>query len=144
MPHPSSADLRLERFRVELIGYCYRVLGSAFEAEDAVQETLIRAWPSLYRFDEHRAPLRPWLYAIANNVCLDMLGSAQRRARAIDLGPAAQGPDLGVPLPERVWVQPIPDGRTLFASADPSEVAVQRETIRLALVAALQHLLFAA
>jgi len=141
MPGPSGMDLRLEQFRVGLIGYCYRMLGSAFEAEDAVQETLVRAWRSLDRLDENRAPLRTWLYSIATNVCLDMLRSAQRRARAIDLGPSAPaGPGLGVPLPESAWVQPIPDSRVLPAHGDPAELAAQRETIRLAFVAALQHL----
>jgi RNA polymerase sigma-70 factor, ECF subfamily len=131
----------LERFRGELIGYCYRMLGSGFEAEDAVQETLMRAWRSLDRFDEDRAPLRSWLYSIATNVCLDMLRSAQRRARAMDLGPSSSaGPDLGQPLLESAWVQPIPDSRVLPAQGDPAELAAQRETIRLAFVAALQHL----
>jgi RNA polymerase sigma-70 factor (ECF subfamily) len=134
-------DLRLEQCRIGLIGYCYRMLGSAFEAEDAVQETLVRAWRGLDRFDEDRAPLRSWLYSIATNVCLDMLRSAQRRARAMDLGPSAQGgPELGIPLPERAWIQPIPDSRALPADGDPAELAAQRETIRLAFVAALQHL----
>jgi RNA polymerase sigma-70 factor (ECF subfamily) len=127
-------DSELERFRVELIGYCYRMLGSAFEAEDAVQETLMRAWRSFDRFDAGRAPLRSWLYAIATNICLDMLRSTQRRARAMDLGPAAHaGSDLGVPLP-------IPDGRALPAGGDPADLAAQRETIRLAFVAALHRL----
>jgi RNA polymerase sigma-70 factor, ECF subfamily len=138
---PIGMDPRLEQFRVELIGYCYRMLGSAFEAEDAVQETLVRAWRRLDRFDEDRAPLRSWVHAIATNVCLDMLRSAQRRARAMDLGPASHaGASLGVPLPESTWVQPIPDSRVLPAGGDPAELAVQRETIRLAFVAALQHL----
>jgi RNA polymerase sigma-70 factor, ECF subfamily len=138
---PRRMDLRLEQFRVDLMGYCYRMLGSAFEAEDAVQETLLRAWRGLDRFDENRAPMRSWLYAIATNVCLDMLRSAQRRARAMDLGPSAHGgPDLGVPLSESAWVQPIPDSRVLPADADPGELAAQRDTIRLAFVAALQHL----
>jgi RNA polymerase sigma-70 factor (ECF subfamily) len=134
-------DPRLEQFRVELIGYCYRMLGSAFEAEDAVQETLLRALRRLDRFDEDRAPLRSWLYAIATNVCLDMLRSPQRRARAMDFGPASSaGASLGVPLPESAWVQPIPGSRVLPAGGDPAELAVQHETIRLAFVAALQHL----
>src|SRR6266542_4472267 len=138
---PLGMDPRLEQFRVELIGYCYRMLGSAFEAEDAVQETLVRAWRRLDRFDEDRAPLRSWLYTIATNVCLDMLRSAQRRARAMDLGPSSSaGASLGVPLPESAWVQPIPHSRALPAGGDPAELAVQRETIRLAFVAALQHL----
>jgi RNA polymerase sigma-70 factor (ECF subfamily) len=141
MPSSREMDLRLERFRAELIGYCYRMLGSAFEAEDAVQETLVRAWRSLDRFDEDRAPLRSWLYTISTNICLDMLRSTQRRARAMDLGPSAHaGPDLGVPLPESAWVQPIPDSRVLPADGDPAELAAQRETIRLAFVAALQYL----
>jgi RNA polymerase sigma-70 factor, ECF subfamily len=130
-------DPRLEQFRVELIGYCYRMLGSAFEAEDAVQEILVRAWRRLDRFDQDRAPLRSWLYAIATNVCLDMLRSPQRRARAMDLGPSSSA---GAPLPESTWVLPVPDSRVLPAGGDPAELAVQRETIRLAFVAALQHL----
>src|SRR5260370_8908350 len=90
------------------------MLGSAFEAEDAVQETLVRAWRSLDRFDEDRAPLRSWLYTIATNVCLDMVRSAQRRARAMDFGPpASAGPGLGRPLAESAWVQPVPDSRAV-------------------------------
>ncbi|MCC5580116.1 sigma-70 family RNA polymerase sigma factor [Microtetraspora sp. AC03309] len=141
VPRRDSGDMDLERFRVELGGYCYRMLGSAFEMEDAVQETLVRAWRSLDRFDEARGPLRSWLYTIATNICLDMLRSAQRRARAMDLGPSAQaGPDLGVPLPQSMWLEPIPDGRILPAGGDPAELTARRETIRLAFVAALQHL----
>ncbi|SDY70315.1 RNA polymerase, sigma subunit, ECF family [Micromonospora pattaloongensis] len=132
------AELRLEAFRGELTGYCYRMLGSAFEAEDAVQDTMIRAWRGLDRF-EGRAALRSWLYRIATNVCLTMLGSAQRRARPMDLGPAGTAQSApGEPLPEDVWVGPVPDARV--AAADPAEVAVARESIRLAFVAALQHL----
>lgn len=135
-----EVDPRLEQHRVELTGYCYRMLGSAFEAEDAVQETLVRAWRSFDRFDAGRASLRSWLYAIATNVCFDMLRSAQRRARAMDLGPSSQvGAPLGAPLPETAWVQPVPDDRVL-PDGDPAELAVQRETIRLAFIAALQHL----
>jgi RNA polymerase sigma-70 factor (ECF subfamily) len=125
----------LDAYRGELTGYCYRMLGAAFEAEDAVQETLVRAWKAGY--DPARATVRTWLYAIATNVCLDMLRSAQRRARAMDLGPAATpGPDLGTPLPPSAWVQPLPDALV----GDPAEVAAQRDTIRLAFVAALQQL----
>ncbi|GII00393.1 DNA-directed RNA polymerase sigma-70 factor [Planobispora takensis] len=136
---------RLEPYRTELTGYCYRVLGSGFEAEDAVQETFLRAWRSFDRYDERRASLRTWLYSIATNVCLDMLRSTQRRALAVDLGPAAEaGADIGRPLPERVWVQPVPDSLVLPAEGDPEGdpegAAVRRETIRLAFVAALQHL----
>ncbi|MET8155027.1 sigma-70 family RNA polymerase sigma factor [Sphaerisporangium sp. NPDC005289] len=137
----TGADSRLEPFRAELTGYCYRLLGSGFEAEDAVQETLLRAWRSFGRYDEQRASLRTWLYSIATNVCLDMLRSPQRRALAMDLSPVGTpGPDIGAPAPERLFVQPVPDASVLPADGDPQELAVQRETIRLAFVAALQHL----
>ncbi|MFI6476742.1 RNA polymerase subunit sigma-70 [Nonomuraea sp. NPDC050663] len=123
----------LEHHRQALTGYCYRMLGSPFEAEDAVQETLVRAWRT---FDESRGPLKAWLFRIATTVCLDMLRGAQRRARAIDLvAPARPGTPLGPPLPESAWVLPIPDDRL-----DPAELAVSRESVRLAFVAALQHL----
>jgi RNA polymerase sigma-70 factor, ECF subfamily len=130
----------LEQHRVELTGYSYRMLGSAFDAEDAVQETLLRAWRNLDRF-EGRASLRSWLYRIATNVCLDMLDGRGRRARPVDLGPArtADTP-LGDALPKGSWIEPIPDGRVVPADGDPAELAVSRETIRLAFVAALQHL----
>ena len=132
---------RLEQHRVELTAYCYRMLGSAFEAEDAVQDTLLRAWRSLDRF-EGRAALRSWLYRIATNVCLDMLGGRQRRARPMDLASSKTADaDIGTPLPEATWILPVPDGRVLPAGGDPAELAVERETIRLAFVAALQHLL---
>lgn len=132
------AELRLEAFRGELTGYCYRMLGSAFEAEDAVQDTMVRAWRGLDRF-EGRAALRSWLYRIATNVCFTMLGSAQRRARPMDLGPPGDsGSAPGEPLPENVWLGPIPDAR--LAAGDPAEAAVAQESIRLAFVAALQHL----
>ncbi|HXL20352.1 MAG TPA: RNA polymerase subunit sigma-70, partial [Streptosporangiaceae bacterium] len=131
----------LESHRRQLTGYCYRMLGSGFEAEDAVQETLVRAWRSMDRYDEQRASLRTWLYRIATNICLDMLRSAQRRALAVDISPAANArPGIGEPVSEQLWIQPIPDNRTLPTSGDPEESAVQRETIRLAFVAALQHL----
>ncbi len=130
-----TAVERLEALRGELTGYCYRMLGAAAEAEDAVQETFVRAWRAEY--DPARAPVRAWLYAIATNVCLDMLRGARRRAVAMDLGPAATpGPDPGRPLPAQAWVRPLPD-RLL---GDPAEVAEQRETVRLAFVAALQRL----
>ncbi|GAB2617756.1 sigma-70 family RNA polymerase sigma factor [Streptomyces capparidis] len=129
---------RLEPFRPELTAFCYRMLGSAFEAEDAVQETLIRAWSKFDRF-EGRSKLRTWLYRIAANVCLDMAPAAQRRARPMDLSSpgSATAPNLAQ-LEENVWVGPVPDERVL--SGDPAEVAVGRETIRLAFVSALQKL----
>jgi RNA polymerase sigma-70 factor, ECF subfamily len=130
---------QLEQYRIELTAYCYRMLGSAFEAEDAVQETMIRAWRSLDRF-EGRAALRSWLYRIATNVCLDMLSGRERRARPMDLGPAREPivENLNT-LPEVTWLQPMPDG-LVVPEGDPAEVAVARESIRLAFVAALQHL----
>jgi len=137
----ADTPMRLEQYRTELTGYCYRMLASGFEAEDAVQETFVRAWRSSERYDERRGSLRTWLYRIATNICLDMLRSAQRRALAVDLGPPAQaGAVFGPPLPDRWWIQPIPDGRAVPASGGPEELAVQRESIRLAFVAALQHL----
>src|SRR5438093_13785147 len=123
-------ELQLEGHRRELTGYCYRMLGSAFEAEDAVQETMLRAWRSLERF-EGRAALKSWLYRIATNVCLDMLNGKERRARPMDLGPA-RSPDgpIGDILPEATWIEPMPD-RLVVPEGDPAEVAVARETIRL-------------
>jgi RNA polymerase sigma-70 factor (ECF subfamily) len=137
----TELERRLEEHRPELTAYAYRMLGSAFEAEDAVQETLLRAWRSFEGF-EGRSALRSWLYRIATNVCLDMLRGSRRRARPMDLGPAqaADGNLLGNPLPEVTWIEPIADSRVVPAGVDPAEVAEQRETIRLAFVAALQHL----
>ena len=130
----------LEQHRAELTGYCYRMLGSAFEAEDAAQETLMRGWRGLDRFD-NRSSLRTWLYRIATNVCIDMLNSRKRRALPIDLSPASTADStLAPPLPESTWVEPIPDGSVLPTSGDPAELAELRESIRLAFVAALQHL----
>ncbi len=138
-PGSGELDRRLEQHRVELTAYSYRMLGSAFEAEDAVQETLVRAWRSFDRF-EGRAALRSWLYRIATNVCLDMLKGRQRRARPMDLGPAREPIESNLnTLPEVTWIQPMPD-RLVAPEEDPAEVAVARETIRLAFVAALQHL----
>jgi RNA polymerase sigma-70 factor (ECF subfamily) len=131
---------QLERYRVELTGYCYRMLGGAFEAEDAVQETFLRAWRSFDRF-EGRSSLRSWLYRIASNVCFDMLGSSQRRARPMDLhGPSSPDGPLSPPLHESTWIEPMPDARVLTSADDPAEQTVARESIRLAFVAALQHL----
>jgi RNA polymerase sigma-70 factor (ECF subfamily) len=139
-PAPDELERRLEQHRPELVAYCYRMLASPFDAEDAVQETFIRAWRGYERF-EGRSALRSWLYRIATNVCLDMLSGKERRARPMDLGPARDplGP-VGEILPEVTWIEPIPDGAVVPAEADPAEVAVARETIRLAFVAALQHL----
>ncbi len=140
MRETAEPEVLLERHRSELTGYCYRMLGATSEAEDAVQETLVRAWRAFDRF-EGRAALRSWLYRIATNVCLDMLNGRQRRAMPMDLGPAtpAAAPNLGQ-LPEATWIQPIPDDRVTLHDADPADLAVSRETIRLAFIAALQHL----
>jgi RNA polymerase sigma-70 factor (ECF subfamily) len=138
-----ALEQRLEDHRRELTGYCYRMLGSPFEAEDAVQDTFLRAWRSLDRF-ERRSALRSWLYRIATNVCLDMIAGRSRRARPMDLGPAGEPVATNLnTLPEVTWIEPIPD--SLIAgdagdAGDPAEVAMTRETVRLALVAALQHL----
>jgi RNA polymerase sigma-70 factor (ECF subfamily) len=136
--HPGTEQLELHR--VELTAYCYRMLGSAFEAEDAVQETLVRAWRALDRF-EGRSSLRSWLYRIATNVCFDLLNGTKRRARPMDLGPAqsASAP-VGGTLPETTWIQPVPDSSVLPAHADPADLAVARDSVRLAFIAALQHL----
>ncbi|SDL89415.1 sigma-70 family RNA polymerase sigma factor [Streptomyces wuyuanensis] len=138
----STQDLesRLEGYRTELTGYCYRMLGSAFEAEDAVQDTMVRAWKSFEKF-EGRSSLRSWLYRIATNVCLDMLNAGNRRARPMDL--TAATPVARAQLtarPEITWLEPVPDGRVLPSVADPADTTVERESIRLAFVAALQHL----
>ena len=136
---PGAAEQELEQHRAELTAYCYRMLGSPFEAEDAVQETLLRAWRGLDRF-EGRAALRSWLYRIATNVCFDMLNARERRARPMDLGPAREPVESNLnALPEVTWIEPVP-ATALAAESDPAEVAVAHETIRLAFVAALQHL----
>lgn len=131
---------RLEEYRIELRAYCYRMLASPFEAQDAVQETLVRAWRAIDAF-EGRASLRSWLYRIATNVCLDMLRSVERRARPMDLGPAREPVAANLnELPETTWLEPVPDGLVVAADSDPAEIAVTRDTVRLAFVAALQHL----
>jgi RNA polymerase sigma-70 factor, ECF subfamily len=135
----AAAEQQLEQHRRELTAYCYRMLGSPFEAEDAVQETLLRAWRSLDRF-EGRAALRSWLYRIATNVCFDLLNGRERRARPMDLGPAREPVESNLNvLPEVTWIEPVPDS-VVAPESDPADVAVARETIRLAFVAALQHL----
>jgi len=130
---------RLDQHRRELTAYCYRMLASPFEAEDAVQETMIRAWRGYERF-EGRAALRSWLYRIATNVCLDMLSGRERRPRPMDLGPAGAPVVENLNIPTEVtWLQPAPDS-LVMADGDPAEVAQARESLRLAFVAALQHL----
>ncbi len=138
-PRSPVLEHRLEQHRSELVAYCYRMLGSPFEAEDAVQDTLLRAWWKLDIFREEAA-LRSWLYRIATNVCLDMLDGRQHRAMPMDLGPAGEPVEANLRTwPEAHWIQPIPDGR-IVEEGDPADVAVARETIRLAFITALQQL----
>jgi RNA polymerase sigma-70 factor (ECF subfamily) len=135
----AEVEAHLEAHRTELVGYCYRMLGSPFEAEDAVQETMIRAWRALDRF-EGRSALRSWMYRIATNVCLDMLSGRARRARPMDFGPASPPVEASLnTLPEVTWIEPAPDG-LVTPEGDPADVAIAHETIKLAFVAALQHL----
>jgi RNA polymerase sigma-70 factor (ECF subfamily) len=130
-PVPAELESGFEELRAELTGYSYRMLGSPFEAEDAVQETFVRAWRAYDGF-EGRASLRSWLYRIATNVCLDMLNGRERRARPMDLGPAQEPIEANLnTMPEATWIQPAPD---------PAVVTEARETTRLAIIAALQHL----
>jgi RNA polymerase sigma-70 factor (ECF subfamily) len=137
----TAATSDLETYRRELTGYCYRMLGSAFEADDAVQETMLRAWKAVDGF-EGRSSLRSWLYRIATNVCLDALRGEKRRALPMDLGPASPPVEcLLRPSPaEDLWVTPIPDARVVPEDGDPAEIAAVRDSVRLAFVTALQHL----
>jgi RNA polymerase sigma-70 factor, ECF subfamily len=133
----APVEQQLEQYRVELTAYCYRMLGSV-DAEDAVQETFIRAWRGYDRF-EGRSALRSWLYRIATNVCFDMLESRKRRARPMDLGPAAEPIIENLRTPDQLWIEPMPDGRVV-SEGDPADVITTRESVRLAFVAALQQL----
>ena len=144
MPTTAATEVspdNLEQYRRELTGYCYRMLGSGFEADDAVQETMLRAWRAAGGF-EGRSSVRSWLYRIATNICLDMLRGRQRRALPIDLGPASPPVEamLGDWHPDDIWISPISDDRVVPEHGDPAEIAVARDTIRLAFVTALQHL----
>jgi RNA polymerase sigma-70 factor (ECF subfamily) len=132
---------KLEEYRKELTGYCYRMLGSGSEADDAVQETMLRAWRAADGF-EGRSSVRSWLYRIATNICLDMLRGRQRRALPMDLGPASPPVEslLGEPHPADIWVSPIADSRILPEHGDPADIAVARDSVRLAFVTAMQHL----
>jgi RNA polymerase sigma-70 factor (ECF subfamily) len=132
-----GVEEQLEQYRVELTAYCYRMLGSA-DAEDAVQETFLRAWRAYDSF-EGRSALRSWLYRIATNVCFDMLESRKRRARPMDLGPAGAPVVENLRTPDQLWIEPMPDGRVL-PEGDPAEIVGERESVRLAFVAALQQL----
>jgi RNA polymerase sigma-70 factor (ECF subfamily) len=137
----TTAAADLEPYRRELTAHCYRMLGSGSEAEDAVQETMVRAWQGAEQF-AGRSSVKTWLYRIATNVCIDMGRSPQRRARPVDLGPA-RTPDpvhLADVRPDDAWITPIPDASVIDVGADPAEVAAARDSIRLAFVSALQQL----
>jgi RNA polymerase sigma-70 factor (ECF subfamily) len=128
----------LESLRGPLTGYCYRILGAACDVDDAVQETMLRAFRAIDSYDPDRAGLSTWVHRIATNVCLDMVRGARRRALPWDLGPAS-GPELGAPLPSAQWVEPLADSR-LAGTADPADLAARHETLRLAFVTAAQRL----
>jgi RNA polymerase sigma-70 factor, ECF subfamily len=135
-----GTELDFEQYRRELTGYCYRMLGSGFDAEDAVQETMVRAWRNVDKL-ESPAALRSWLYRIASNVCFDMLEGSKKRARPMDLNsPAMADTTIDSGLPEEMWIQPMPDAKVVPADGDPAAVAEAKETLRLAFVAALQVL----
>ncbi len=141
-PRAEIGTDELEQHRRELTAYCYRMLGSGYDAEDAVQETMVRAWRAVDRFDG-RSSLRSWMYRIATNVCFDALNGRKHRALPMDMSADPSAPiasSLGTPLPETVWVEPEPDARTMPETADPADLAVGRESVRMAFVAALQHL----
>jgi RNA polymerase sigma-70 factor (ECF subfamily) len=144
MPTTAPSEVspaKIEEYRRELTGYCYRMLGSGFEADDAVQETMLRAWRSADGF-EGRSSLRSWLYRIATNICLDMLRGRQRRALPMDLGPASPPVEalLGDFQADESWISPIADAKVVPEHGDPADIAVARDTVRLAFVTALQHL----
>jgi RNA polymerase sigma-70 factor (ECF subfamily) len=129
----------LETFRAELTGHCYRMLGANADAEDAVQETLIRAWRAQQTF-EGRSALYTWLHRIATHVCLDLIAGRKRRARPVEDGPVGTVNSPLIEQPRTHWLEPVPDARALSSQGDPARLMVQRESVRLAFVAALQHL----
>ncbi len=135
----TQAAAQLEVHRPALTGHCYRMLGSVVDADDAVQETMVRAWRNLEKFDG-RASLHTWLYRIATNVCLDALADRTRRSRPMEEGPVSTVDGELVKQPRTHWLEPIPDAAVVPANADPAEQAILRESIRLAFVAALQQL----
>ena len=130
---------QFEDHRAVLTGHCYRMLGSPDDADDAVQETMIRAWKSLDRFDG-RSSLRTWLYRISTNVCLDALADRTRRSRPMELGPPSTVHDELITHDRKHWLEPIPDASLLSSSEDPATLTMLRQSVRLAFVAALQSL----
>ena len=139
LPDSGKLAFGFEEHRTALVGHCYRMLGSIAEADDAVQETMVRAWRAMDRF-EGRASPRTWLYSIATRVCLDALAKSGRRARPMELGPAYSIDGPLTPLPADSWIEPIPDVLAVPTDADPAERLALRQSIRLAFLAALQHL----
>lgn len=135
----SEPGIELEFHRATIQGHCYRMLGSVSEADDATQETMIRAWRSLDRF-EGRSSLRTWLLRIATRVCLDALEGRKRRELPIGLSAEGTTDAPLIELPASRWVEPIPDAKVIPVDSTPEEKAVLRESIRLAFIAALQHL----
>ena len=131
-------DLLVEPFRAELLAYCYRMLGSAHDAEDLVQDTYLRAWRARGQYDSTRSSLRTWLYRIATNACLTALTARGRRP--LPSGLVAASDPLGplVPGEHHAWLQPLPD--SLLEAADPAGAVINRSSLRLAFAAALQHL----
>jgi len=129
----------LEPHRAALTGHCYRMLGSSVDADDAVQETLVRAWRALERFDG-RSSLKTWLMRIATHVCLDTLSDNSRRMRVIDLGPSGDVDSLHETRPASAWIEPIADSRVIPGGADPAEQLMLRQSVRVAFVAAIQTL----
>ncbi len=139
MAETTFDSTQLERHRAALTGHCYRMLGSPEEADDAVQETYVRAWRNLDRF-EQRSSLKTWLYSIATRVCLDALADRARRVRPMELGPVGSVTDELRTRPAAEFIQPVPEAEVLPDDADPAERAILRQSIRLAFMAALQHL----
>jgi RNA polymerase sigma-70 factor, ECF subfamily len=138
--HERTFEAQLEPHRRELLAHCYRMLGSATDAEDAVQEALLRAWRGLPRF-QGRSSLRTWLYSIATNVCLRMIERRPKRVLPIDYGPPSDPHDAAAgPLVEQVWLEPVPDELADEGAASPEARYEQRESIELAFIAATQHL----
>lgn len=138
-PRAAGGIEKLEAHRAAITGHCYRMLGSVVDADDAVQETMVRAWRSIERFDG-RSSLKTWLFRIATNVCLDAIAARKRRARPVEEGPPGTIDDALVERPRTHWLEPIPDARAIDADADPAQAVMLRQSIRLAFVAALQHL----
>jgi len=142
MTRTDSQTQNLEAYRPAITGHCYRMLGSFFDAEDATQEAMLRAWKGMEQFDG-RASLKNWLYRIATNVCLDEIHHRGRRARPVEEGPPFSGspsPEDLAPRPAGIWIEPISDARAVPSESDPSERAILKQSIRLAFVAALQKL----